>query len=195
MTLYKIMRKILYTLLCLPTFVSFLYFKGKNNEIEEDFCRRRKDFVRLSKMSRFDAFRTMMDSYPEYRFQLYYRLPKIIRLFLNLILRQQQNLYVSMAPVQVGGMIIVHGYSTTILAESIGRNFVVHQNYTVGWNHGGKPIIGDDVSIYAGAVVAGPIKIGNNVKIGANCTVLQDIPDNSIVYGNPCIIKKIFNEK
>ena len=68
---------------------------------------------------------------------------------------------------------------------------MVHQNCTVGWNHGGKPIIGDDVSIYAWAVVAGPIKIGNNVKIGANCTVLQDIPDNSIVYGNPCVVKRI----
>lgn len=85
-------------------------------------------------------------------------------------------------------MIIIHGYSTTIYAKSIGRNFMFHQNCTVGYDHGGIPIIGDNVSLYPGAVIAGPVRIGNNVKIGANCTVLQDVPDNSIVY-NPCIIK------
>lgn len=31
----------------------------------------------------------------------------------------------------------------------------------------------------------GPIKIGNNVKIGANSVVLKDIPDNTTVVGIP----------
>ena len=31
----------------------------------------------------------------------------------------------------------------------------------------------------------GPIKIGNNEKIGANCVVLKDIVDNSTVVGIP----------
>lgn len=65
-----------------------------------------------------------------------------------------------------------------------------HQNCTIGYNHGEKPTIGDNVSVYVGAVIAGDIKIGNNVKIGANCVVLKDVPDNSICYGNPCIIVK-----
>ena len=63
-----------------------------------------------------------------------------------------------------------------------------HQNCTVGWNHGGCPIIGDNVKLYPGAVVAGPITIGNDVSIGANCVVLHDIPDSSVVYGNPCVV-------
>ncbi len=33
----------------------------------------------------------------------------------------------------------------------------------------------------AGAKVLGPIKIGNNVKIGANATVLTDVPDYTTV--------------
>ena len=33
----------------------------------------------------------------------------------------------------------------------------------------------------SGAKVLGPIKIGNNVKIGANSVVLKNIPDNVTV--------------
>ena len=61
---------------------------------------------------------------------------------------------------------------------------------TVGFGKGGKPVIGDNVRIYTGAVVAGKIHIGNNVTIAANSMVRQDIPDNCLVYGNPCIIKR-----
>ena len=35
----------------------------------------------------------------------------------------------------------------------------------------------------------GPIKIGNNVKIGANSTVLTDIPDNVTVVKCNVIVK------
>lgn len=31
----------------------------------------------------------------------------------------------------------------------------------------------------------GPIKIGSNVKIGANAVVLKDVPENSTVVGIP----------
>ncbi len=37
----------------------------------------------------------------------------------------------------------------------------------------------------SGAKVLGPIKIGNNVKIGANSVILKDIPDNATVVGIP----------
>ena len=47
-------------------------------------------------------------------------------------------------------MDVQHGFSTISMAESIGKNFYVHQNVTVGWNHDGKPIIGDNVRIFAG---------------------------------------------
>ena len=41
----------------------------------------------------------------------------------------------------------------------------------------------------AGSKILGPIKIGNNVKIGANSTVLKDVPDNSTVIKYNEIIK------
>lgn len=42
--------------------------------------------------------------------------------------------------------------------------------------------------IGSGARVLGPIKIGNNVKIGASAVVLKDVKDNVTVVGIPAKI-------
>lgn len=47
-----------------------------------------------------------------------------------------------------------------------------------------KTIIGDNVRIGSNATIL-PVKIGNNVVIGAGAVVTKDIPDNAIVKGNP----------
>lgn len=44
--------------------------------------------------------------------------------------------------------------------------------------------IGDNVRIGSNATIM-PVKIGNNVVIGAGAVVTKDIPDNTIVKGNP----------
>lgn len=139
--------------------------------------------------SEFDSFVHLMLNYPEYRYVFYYRLGTLPRHIFNVLLPKLKSTRISVKSIQ-GGMFICHGFSSIIVAEKIGKNFVYFQNVTVGYNRGGKPSIGNNVEIFAGAVVAGPITIGNNVKIGANAVVLQDIPDNCVVYGNPCIIKK-----
>lgn len=55
----------------------------------------------------------------------------------------------------------------------------------------GAPNIGDDCYIGAGAKIIGNINIGNNVRIGANCVVVEDIPDNcTVVMDKPRIILK-----
>ena len=78
-----------------------------------------------------------------------------------------------------------------VVAENIGKNFVVSQGVTVGNVRGSKrlPIIGDDVYVEPGAKILGEVVIGSNVTIRANSLVLTDVPDNSIACGNPARIK------
>lgn len=46
--------------------------------------------------------------------------------------------------------------------------------------------------IGTGAILLGPVKVGNNVRIGANTFILmRDIPDNTTVAGTPGRIVKI----
>ena len=53
---------------------------------------------------------------------------------------------------------------------------------------GGVPIIGHNVVVAPGANVIGPVNIGDNVFIGANALVINDIPDNAVVGGVPAKI-------
>lgn len=47
-------------------------------------------------------------------------------------------------------------------------------------------IIGDNVFVGADAIILPGTKIGSNVIVGAGAVVAHDIPDNSVVVGNPC---------
>lgn len=94
------------------------------------------------------------------------------------------------------GFQIVHSVGLVIGPKVIaGRNFRVHQNVTIGMrerrdNGQITPVFGDNVMVYAGAVVLGPIKIGDNVKIGANAVVINNVPSNVIIAGVPARIIK-----
>lgn len=91
------------------------------------------------------------------------------------------------------GLAVYHGHGTVINAYKIGCNFSVYQGVTVGRQSkpGIKidiPIIGNNVTIYTNAVVAGGISIGDDVRIAAGSVVLKDVPSGSFVYGNPAVI-------
>jgi len=92
------------------------------------------------------------------------------------------------------GTFIQHGFSTIITADHIGENCWINQQVTIGFNNSrtrgfGKPWIGDNVRISAGAKVCGPIKIGSNATIGLNAVVVKDVPENSIIIPSPMQIK------
>lgn len=91
---------------------------------------------------------------------------------------------------QIGkGLKINHGLGTVIGARVIiGDNALLHQGITFGDKNGGRPILGNNVSVYAGAQILGAIKIGDNAVIGANTVCFIDIPDNSKVAGVPAKI-------
>lgn len=83
--------------------------------------------------------------------------------------------------------VVIHPYAI------IGDNVKIYQQVTIGargqdW----FAVIGNDVLLGAGCKILGSVKIGNNVKVGANAVVLNDIPDNLTAVGIPA---KIVNSK
>lgn len=71
-----------------------------------------------------------------------------------------------------------------------------------GYSRVGRIDIGNDVFIGAGCIVLPNVKIGDKVIIGAGSIVTRDIPDNSVVVGNPArvigtyddYVKKVKNQ-
>jgi serine O-acetyltransferase len=88
------------------------------------------------------------------------------------------------------GFYIGH-FGTMVINENalIGKNVNISPGINIGQANRGKrkgsPIIGSNVYIGPGAKIVGNVKIGNNVAIGANAVVLDDIPDNACVGGVP----------
>lgn len=86
------------------------------------------------------------------------------------------------------GNIVVNGRAV------FGDNVTIANGVTVGAVHSGPrcgiPSIGSDVFIGANAIIIGGVKIGNNVIIEPGAFINFDVPDNSLVIGNPGVIHK-----
>lgn len=97
---------------------------------------------------------------------------------------------------QIGPGLRIYHYGTIVINPRaiIGKNFSIHHGCTIGVKNSyyDQVIVGDNVTMGAGAKVLGNIKIGNNVTIGANAVVLSDVPDNCVAVGIPA---KIFPKK
>lgn len=90
--------------------------------------------------------------------------------------------------------VVIHPYTV------IGNDVWLYQNVTIGVKHHAdyfKLIVGDKVFIGAGAKIlgTGEMTIGENSVIGANAVVLNSVPANAIVVGNPARIIKLNGEK
>ncbi len=88
------------------------------------------------------------------------------------------------------GFFIDHGMGVVIgETTEIGDFVTLFQGVTLGGTgkERGKrhPTLGNHVVVGAGAKILGGIRIGDNVKIGANSVVLKSVPANSTVIGVP----------
>ena len=94
----------------------------------------------------------------------------------------------------VGRRLTIEHFGGIIISGDtvIGDDVVIRDGVTIGLRRRGvrgAPVIGDRVDIGTGAKILGAIHIGNDVAIGANAVVLDDVPDGSIAVGVPARIR------
>ena len=96
--------------------------------------------------------------------------------------------------VKIGkGLYLGHPWNITINNDAvIGENCNIHKGVLIGEEKRGKregaPVIGNCVWIGINSAIVGNIRIGDDVLIAPNSYVNCDVPEHSIVIGNPCRI-------
>lgn len=135
----------------------------------------------------------------EFRNVFYLRIGSL-SFFLRYI-RPLSSLYIATKNENFGaGTFIQHGFSTVIAAECVGKNCWINQQVTIGYNNSnkygyGKPVIGNNVRVSAGAKVCGKITVGDNSIIGMNAVVVKNVPSFSVVIPSPTMMIVDNNEK
>jgi len=94
------------------------------------------------------------------------------------------------------GLVILHSLCVVINSQvRAGKNLVLEHGVTIGAEKNQAPVLGDNVFIGAGAKVLGGVRIGSDVKIGANAVVTKDVPDGATVVGIPARVIKIYGKR
>ncbi|HEY9197904.1 MAG TPA: serine acetyltransferase [Gammaproteobacteria bacterium] len=98
------------------------------------------------------------------------------------------------------GFMTFHPHDIVIGAGAkVGRNVTIYNGVTLGAKSfeelddskdvlSDYPTIEDDVTIFTGAKLIGPITIGRNSVVGANSVVLESFPPDSVIAGVPARI-------
>lgn len=55
----------------------------------------------------------------------------------------------------------------------------------------GYPVFGDNVEVGQLSAILGPLRIGNNVRIGPGCIVTRDVPDGAVVVAARCKVMRV----
>lgn len=77
--------------------------------------------------------------------------------------------------ITTGVTILTHGYDWSVFKGMYGDVL----------GSAGRVKIGDNVFIGMNSTILKGVTVGNNVVIGANSLINKDVPDNSVVVGNP----------
>ena len=174
---------------CIP---KNLYFVKNNDLITLDINNNLLHRNIVDKKNELKNLSHLLLHYPEFAFIFFKRI-NMNSVFFNWFYKSQ-SFYCKIfnSTKLAGGVVCYHPFATVINAKEIGKNFVFRNSITIGNKNNDNsliPTIGSNVEVGANAVIIGKITIGDNVLIGAGTIITKDIPSNSIVYGNPIIIK------
>ena len=125
---------------------------------------------------------------------------RFLRLMLGVVVPHRKDIELNVQASIGEGLVVYHG-SGLVVGSGIkaGKNLTLEHGVTLGNRIGSSideafswPILGDNCFIGCGAAVLGPVRLGNNAKVGANAVVLCDVPENCSAVGVPAkiLVKK-----
>lgn len=183
--------KWLWTYICFFRIVpAWLFFKTNkfHKKCEMDLCAWSKHYGSVEHKCQFWQLGYLLIHEKETRNIFLNRLHRNPGMFLvvRILFSPLETLYINMPPEKIGGgLVFQHGFSTIIAAESIGSNCKIFQQVTIGFDGEKTPIIEDNVTVCAGAIVIGDVRIGNGAVVGAGAVVKNDVSAGMTVVGVP----------
>lgn len=160
-------------------------------QLKEDYVAHRRDWTRpgfrVVAVHRFGVWRMGLKS-------------KLVRAPLSVLYRfmhrHVRNGYGIEVPysVSLGRRVIIEHQSCIVIHGNavVGDDCIIRQGVTLGIRREDEPdqapILGQGVSVGAGAVILGRVRIGDGASIGANAVVLSDVPAGATAVGSPARI-------
>ncbi|EZP69670.1 Serine acetyltransferase [Sphingomonas paucimobilis] len=108
-------------------------------------------------------------------------------------LRRQFGCFVQPSAVIGRGLKLPHPNGIVIGKDvEIGTNCTIFQQVTIGGKPSAEgsvlyPVLGNNVTLFAGAKVVGRVSIGDGSIVGANAVVLSDVPERHVAVGVPSV--------
>ena len=109
---------------------------------------------------------------------------RVIHFILQYVFAWRAGIFIPVKA-EIGPGMVIHtwGGGVFIPACRIGHTFtIIGGGVLFDYQTAG---IGDEVIIGAGTKSVGKIRIGNRVRTGPNAVIQDDVPDDSLVFGNP----------
>lgn len=185
----RLLGALLLGALYLPHLIAFSLCKGRKAIVSD--IERHKYQLNININSLYILLIYMLHNNRYFRNIFYYRIGPVWNMLIGWYRPGDRSLIIPYSTEIGRGMLMAHAYSTVLNAESIGDNFSFIHCTTIGKKDNKRPIIGNNVTLGANVVIIGNVKIGNNVVIGAGSVVVKDVPDNSVVVGNPAKVIKV----